>query len=120
MGAAARTDIGTRRPRPRSVLRARILAATYTRTSSWQDHAERWKGVLQPGMAADVCIVAGDVLGSDPQRLVDLPIAATVLGGRVVHRSGSSTKPTALPRSHDRVACLQGGKCCCQSNLKGL
>lgn len=94
--------------------------ATYTRTPGWQDHAERWKGTLRPGNAADVCVVDGDLLGADPHELIDMSIAATVLGGRVVHdRAGGGSKKAvaaaaALGNRHDRgVACLQGGRCCC-------
>ncbi|MEU8798456.1 amidohydrolase [Spirillospora sp. NPDC048819] len=94
--------------------------ATYTRTPGWQDHADRWKGTLRPGNVGDVCVVDGDILGVDPHELIDLPIAATVLGGRVVHDGKSGGPRSAIVNAaasgkrHDRsVACLQGGRCCC-------
>ncbi|HEY8482853.1 MAG TPA: amidohydrolase [Spirillospora sp.] len=95
--------------------------ATYTRTPAWQDHAERWKGTLQPGRAADVCVVDADLLDADPHDLVDLPIAATVLGGRVVY-DGTATARTktivkagmSAGRQAHGAACLQAGACCCR------
>jgi predicted amidohydrolase YtcJ len=99
----------------------REALATYTRTSAWQDHATSWKGTLGKGMAADVCVVDGDVLGVDPHDLVHLPIAATVVAGRLVYERSAGAPPAAAasPASaasaHERgVACLQNGKCCCR------
>jgi predicted amidohydrolase YtcJ len=95
---------------------------SYTRTSAWQDRAERWKGTLEVGMAGDVCVVAGDVLDGDPHTIVDMPIAATVLGGTVVHDGTSSDAavvkamtPAAIERHNAYgAACLKAGLCCCQ------
>ncbi|MEV0316405.1 amidohydrolase [Nonomuraea fuscirosea] len=95
---------------------------SYTRTSAWQDRAERWKGTLAVGMAGDVCVVAGDVLDGDPHTIVDMPIAATVLGGTVVHDGTSSDAavvkamtPAAIERRNAYGAtCMQAGLCCCQ------
>ncbi|TDC92519.1 amidohydrolase [Actinomadura sp. 7K507] len=94
---------------------------TYTRTPAWQDHAERWKGTLEPGNAADVCVVDADLLGAAPHDLVDLPIAATVQGGRVVYdgKADARTKKivnagmSAGKQAHG-AACLQAGRCCCR------
>jgi predicted amidohydrolase YtcJ len=101
--------------------------ASYTRAPAWQDHAERAKGMLTPGMAADVTIVGGDVLGSDPHDLMDMPITHTVVGGDVVFEAGSDA-PSARraqaavaalgSRGHraEAVANLQAGGCCCAMN----
>jgi predicted amidohydrolase YtcJ len=91
--------------------------ATYTRTPAWQDHAERWKGTLQHGMVADICVVGGDVLDVHPRELVDLPVTATVLGGRVVYEQPGATGPATTPTAADRergLAWLHSGKCCCR------
>jgi predicted amidohydrolase YtcJ len=95
---------------------------TYTRTSAWQDRAERWKGTLEVGMAGDVCVVSGDVLDGDPHTIVDMPIAATVLGGTVVYGGAGSNAtvikamtPAAVERRNAYgAACLNAGLCCCQ------
>jgi predicted amidohydrolase YtcJ len=86
--------------------------ATYTRTPAWQDHATGWKGTLSEGMVADICVVGGDVLAVDPHDLVTLPIAATVVGGRVVHEGGTQAPAVASPEHG--AACLRNGQCCCR------
>jgi predicted amidohydrolase YtcJ len=96
--------------------------ATYTRTPAWQDHAASWKGTLEPGRVADVCVVGGDVLGVDPHELVNLKVTATILGGDVVYDASGSTARRAATASaaartwtHQRSAsCLDEGLCCCK------
>ncbi|TCO62231.1 amidohydrolase [Actinocrispum wychmicini] len=85
--------------------------ATYTRTAAWQDHAESWKGTLEPGMAADVCIVDGDVLTQDPHDLIHRGIAATVVDGKVVYERSPGGQAKAAGMGH---TCEEAGKCCCQ------
>ncbi|TDD79764.1 amidohydrolase [Actinomadura rubrisoli] len=92
--------------------------ATYTRIAAWQDHAERWKGTLEPGKIADICVVGGDVLGRDPHGLRDLQVTATVVGGRVVYErpKGARTAPAAATMigSGESGHTCQDGKCCCE------
>ncbi|GAA4431013.1 amidohydrolase [Georgenia halophila] len=63
--------------------------ATYTTAGAWQDHAEDWKGTLAEGMAADLCVLDGDLLGTPPEEIVDLPVGMTVVGGDVVYDASS-------------------------------
>ncbi|MFI7131492.1 amidohydrolase [Nonomuraea sp. NPDC050153] len=98
----------------------REALATYTRTPAWQDHADRWKGTLEVGMAADICVVGGEVLDADPHELINLPIDATMLGGEVVYRRTDSTAPASYARTASAwnargTACLAGGNCCCRT-----
>ncbi|WP_030752165.1 amidohydrolase [Streptomyces griseus] len=69
----------------------RILLAeairTYTIDAAWQDFAEGWKGSLEPGKAADLCVLGGDLLGADPHAIPEMPVLLTVMDGRVVHDS---------------------------------
>lgn len=64
---------------------------TYTTAGAWQDHAERWKGAVEPGMAADLCVLDGALLdrrgglAPDPHDLTDPSVALTVVDGRIVY-----------------------------------
>lgn len=57
----------------------------YTANAAWQDFAERWKGSLERGKVADLCVLDGDLLRTDPRELPETPVALTVFGGEVVH-----------------------------------
>lgn len=95
---------------------------TYTRQPAWQDHAGTWKGTLQEGFAADLCILDGDLMRTAPREIVELGIAGTVLAGRVVHDATTSAARQARAfagsralsmSSHSSEACLAEGLCCC-------
>ncbi|MEU1019658.1 amidohydrolase [Streptomyces sp. NPDC005898] len=58
---------------------------TYTIDAAWQDFAEDWKGSLEPGKVADLCVLDGDLLGADPHDIPRMPVVLTVMDGRVVH-----------------------------------
>ncbi|MFE7593987.1 amidohydrolase [Kitasatospora sp. NPDC057512] len=58
---------------------------TYTIDAAWQDFAEDWKGSLEPGKAADLCVLDGDLLAADPRDIPTMPVVLTVMDGKVVH-----------------------------------
>ncbi|WEV23856.1 amidohydrolase [Streptomyces sp. 71268] len=58
---------------------------TYTIDAAWQDFADGWKGSLETGKVADLCVVDGDLLAVDPHDIPHLPVTLTVVDGRVVH-----------------------------------
>ncbi|MEU2179488.1 amidohydrolase [Streptomyces thermolilacinus] len=58
---------------------------TYTIEAAWQDFADHWKGSLEPGKAADLCVLDGDLLAADPHDIPQMPVVLTVVDGRVVH-----------------------------------
>jgi predicted amidohydrolase YtcJ len=93
---------------------------SYTRTPAWQDRADAWKGTLEVGKVADICVVNGDVLGVDPHDLIGLEVTNTILGGKVVFEGASApasaaaaTALTSRGAEHG-LACLENGTCCCR------
>lgn len=59
----------------------------YTLGGAWQDHAEDWKGSIEVGKVADLCVLGADPLAVDPHEVVDVPVRATILGGDVIHEN---------------------------------
>ncbi|MFI8946680.1 amidohydrolase [Streptomyces sp. NPDC053750] len=58
---------------------------TYTIDAAWQDFADDWKGSLEPGKVADLCVLDGDLLAVDPHDIPKMPVVLTVMDGRIVH-----------------------------------
>ncbi|MET8545750.1 amidohydrolase [Kitasatospora sp. NPDC004799] len=58
---------------------------TYTIDAAWQDFADDWKGSLEPGKAADLCVLDGDLLAADPRDIPSMPVLLTVMDGRIVY-----------------------------------
>ena len=48
---------------------------------------ERLKGSIEPGKLADLVVLGRDPLREDPQRLINIPIERTMVGGRWVYES---------------------------------
>ncbi|NGO73768.1 amidohydrolase [Streptomyces boncukensis] len=57
----------------------------YTATAAWQDFADDWKGTVEPGKAADLCVLDRPLLDRDPHDITDAQVDLTVFDGRVVH-----------------------------------
>jgi predicted amidohydrolase YtcJ len=58
---------------------------SYTAAGAWQDFAESWKGTLEAGKVADLCLLDEDLLTLDPHAIPRATVRMTVVGGRVVH-----------------------------------
>jgi predicted amidohydrolase YtcJ len=56
----------------------------YTSTAAWQDFADDWKGTLEPGRAADLCVLNRPLLDLDPHEITQVQVDLTVFDGRVV------------------------------------
>jgi predicted amidohydrolase YtcJ len=74
---------------------------TYTTSGAWQDHADHWKGSLEPGMAADLCVLDGTLLDErgrlavDPHAISDIPVAMSLVDGSVVYDSSDKSARAA-------------------------
>jgi predicted amidohydrolase YtcJ len=63
--------------------------AMFTTWASFGAFEEQRKGRLTPGMFADLAVLDADPLDPSVEDLASIPVRATVLGGQVVHESGS-------------------------------
>ena len=57
----------------------------YTRDAAWLSHHERIKGSLEPGKLADYVVLAENPLDVEPERIADIKVLQTVVGGEVVY-----------------------------------
>ncbi|MGH3326353.1 MAG: amidohydrolase [Streptomycetales bacterium] len=64
---------------PEQALRA------YTHGSAYAVHEERVKGTLRRGRLADFAVLSDDPLAVAPDRIRDITVGATVVGGRFIH-----------------------------------
>jgi predicted amidohydrolase YtcJ len=60
----------------------------YTRGSARAERTERDKGTLLPGRLADCVVFAADLFALPPRELLQVPVDATIVGGRVVFERG--------------------------------
>ncbi|WP_207781969.1 amidohydrolase [Phytoactinopolyspora limicola] len=81
--AAAATLLGAADTDPNPDLMTRLLRC-YTTVPAFQDGAEAWKGSLEPGKVADLCVLETDPRTVPPSELPGVGIEMTVIDGRVV------------------------------------
>jgi predicted amidohydrolase YtcJ len=60
----------------------------YTRSGAYLTWEEDIKGTLEPGMLADLVVLGDNILESSPDRILDVPIDMTVIGGRIIYERG--------------------------------
>jgi predicted amidohydrolase YtcJ len=61
---------------------------SYTAEGAYASFAEQRRGVLKPGMLADLTVIGGDLTRVAPPTIQDVPVRATVVGGKVVFHAG--------------------------------
>jgi predicted amidohydrolase YtcJ len=90
----------------------------YTTGPAYQDGAEGWKGQLVPRMAADIAVLDGRLpsRAEEIEELADIPVAMTLLAGRLVYERGTGTSGTVSTGGSVPMAssCGHGQTCCCQ------
>lgn len=57
----------------------------YTIAPAWQEGAESWKGSLEPGKVADLCVLGAGLLDTHPADLPSVPVVMTMVGGKIVY-----------------------------------
>ena len=61
----------------------------YTRECAYATFDEKQKGVLAPGMLADVVVLATDVFAHNPTKASDIAVKFTIFDGKVVYRAAA-------------------------------
>ena len=61
--------------------------AGYTSTAAFLNMEEHLKGTLEVGKLADLVVLDADPFEVDPTGIAEIGVAATVVGGDVVHRT---------------------------------
>ena len=57
----------------------------YTQGSAYAEGAENEKGLLKPGMLADIVVFSDDLFALEPVRLLEVEVLLTMVDGRIVH-----------------------------------
>lgn len=73
---------------PKSGLTATDALRAYTRGGAWAEGMETRKGIIRPGMLADLALVDTDLTRADAAALKDTQARLTLLGGAVVWDDG--------------------------------
>jgi len=58
--------------------------ALYTVNAAYASFEEGIKGSLAPGKLADMVVLSGDPTRVPPERIMDIKVEMTIIGGRVV------------------------------------
>ena len=69
---------------PEQKLTLREALYLYTMGSAFNAHEEALKGSITPGKLADLVILSGSIEEIDPERIKDLTVEKTIVGGKVV------------------------------------
>jgi predicted amidohydrolase YtcJ len=57
----------------------------YTRNSAFLTREEKIKGTLEVGKLADMVVLPEDLLTVAPEKLLNMKVDMTIVGGRIVH-----------------------------------
>jgi predicted amidohydrolase YtcJ len=63
--------------------------AGFSRDGAFTEFAEGQKGMLKPGMLADVVILDRDIEAVAPDEIANIKVAATICGGEIVYERGA-------------------------------
>lgn len=69
-----------------AMTRAEALRS-YTRHAAWAGFEEDLKGMLSPGKLADMVVLSDDLMSVPEDRIRNVRVEATIVGGRVVYRA---------------------------------
>jgi predicted amidohydrolase YtcJ len=59
----------------------------YTINGAWQDHMEKIRGSIEVGKLADFTVIEQDILTIDPNKIHEIPVLYTIVGGKIVYKN---------------------------------
>lgn len=77
---------------PAEALSREQAVVAYTRTAAFAAFAERDRGILAPGLLADLAVLSQDLFTVPPDQLPATTSVMTLLGGRVVHDARETSR----------------------------
>ena len=89
--AATRATLDGRHPDgwvPEQKITVKEAVEAYTTGSAYAEFQENDKGTIAPGKLADLAILGADIFSIDPRAIKEVKVVTTIVGGRVVWRSG--------------------------------
>jgi predicted amidohydrolase YtcJ len=81
--AVTRKTAGGRVLGPEEAISVYEALRMYTAEAAWSDFEEASRGTLEPGKLADLAVLDTDPFAIDPDRLMDIAVRMTVIGGEV-------------------------------------
>ncbi len=60
---------------------------SYTINGAWQDHQEHIRGSIEVGKLADFTVIGEDILTINPDKIHEIPILYTIVGGKIVYKN---------------------------------
>jgi predicted amidohydrolase YtcJ len=93
--AVTRATLDGKRPSgwvPEQKITLREALEAYTQGSAYAEFQEQEKGRLAQGQLADLVILSEDVLAVAPERIRDVKVETTIVGGRVVYEAGRPSR----------------------------
>jgi len=85
--AVARLDRNNQPLQPDQALTIQEALRAHTLGSAYAAHEEDIKGSIEPGKLADLAVWSEDPYTAPLQRLWQIPIVMTLVGGEIVHQA---------------------------------
>ncbi len=70
---------------PEEKVSVREAVRMYTQGPTWLSFDEKKKGAIEVGKVGDLVVLGEDILTIDPEKIKDIPIEMTVLGGKTLY-----------------------------------